>query len=362
MPQQVVFMTREEQQRLIGLGIGIALLVALLALAVWVVTLKKHIRGRQHAEQARTEADLRLRLALSAAEMGTWHWDAPTGQSTRDASLNRMLGLDAVESTAARARISGPHPSRRSRRRDRGARSRREGAVAVRRRVPHHPARWHGAMVPRERPPVLQRVRRSGVCHRRRHGRDRRARDGRGAPPQRRALRQGLPDEPRLHRHYRAGPRRRRDQRSIRADHRLSAIAHPWPHRHRGRPGGRAAEVSRVHYAKIESDGSVRDFEYEMVSATGLRRTILASAREGRDGRPSARAVGPSRRHRAQARRGSPAPDRNALSRARRERQRHHLYGRSRRLLPVDESHRAADHGLCRQRRARREPAPAGRA
>ena len=115
MPQQVVFMTREEQQRLIGLGIGIALLVALLALAVWVVTLKKHIRGRQHAEQARTEADLRLRLALSAAEMGTWHWDAPTGRA-RDASLNRMLGLDAVESTSARAEfLARIHPD------DRGA-------------------------------------------------------------------------------------------------------------------------------------------------------------------------------------------------------------------------------------------------
>ena len=38
--------------------------------------------------------DHRMRLALSAAEMGTWHWDAPTDQTTRDAGMNLMLGLD----------------------------------------------------------------------------------------------------------------------------------------------------------------------------------------------------------------------------------------------------------------------------
>jgi len=38
-------------------------------------------------------------VALSAAQMGTWRWDPVTNQDTRDASLNLILGLEAVEST-----------------------------------------------------------------------------------------------------------------------------------------------------------------------------------------------------------------------------------------------------------------------
>jgi PAS domain S-box-containing protein len=39
----------------------------------------------------------RLRNALGAAGMGTWHLDLRTGVATHDESLNRILGLDAVE-------------------------------------------------------------------------------------------------------------------------------------------------------------------------------------------------------------------------------------------------------------------------
>ena len=39
----------------------------------------------------------RLRNALGAAGMGTWHVDLQTGIATHDESLNRILGLEAVE-------------------------------------------------------------------------------------------------------------------------------------------------------------------------------------------------------------------------------------------------------------------------
>ena len=55
--------------------------------------------GGMRVEEALRESDERLRLALSAAEMGTWRWDPETDQDTRDASLNRILGLEPVEST-----------------------------------------------------------------------------------------------------------------------------------------------------------------------------------------------------------------------------------------------------------------------
>ncbi|HEX6986790.1 MAG TPA: PAS domain S-box protein, partial [Planctomycetaceae bacterium] len=45
------------------------------------------------------ESEHRLRLALSAARMGTWTWDVAGDRQTRDGSLNRLLGLEPVETT-----------------------------------------------------------------------------------------------------------------------------------------------------------------------------------------------------------------------------------------------------------------------
>jgi two-component system cell cycle sensor histidine kinase/response regulator CckA len=116
MPQQMVFMTREQQQRLVIIAVASVLTLLVVGLGIWVRTLKTHIRSRREAESAQFESDQRLRLALSAADMGTWHWDAPTNQSTRDAGLNRILGLDPVETTASRSEfLDHVHPE------DRGA-------------------------------------------------------------------------------------------------------------------------------------------------------------------------------------------------------------------------------------------------
>ncbi len=54
---------------------------------------------RLRAEEALRRSEERLRVALSAAAMGTWRWDARTDLDTRDAGLNRLLGLEPVEST-----------------------------------------------------------------------------------------------------------------------------------------------------------------------------------------------------------------------------------------------------------------------
>jgi PAS domain S-box-containing protein len=57
------------------------------------------ITAERAAENALRDSDQRLRMALSAAQTGTWQWRAATRQETRDANLNALLGLDAVETT-----------------------------------------------------------------------------------------------------------------------------------------------------------------------------------------------------------------------------------------------------------------------
>ena len=57
------------------------------------------IHDMRQVTEALRESEERLRLALAAADMGTWRWVPATNQDTRDGSFNRILGLDPVEST-----------------------------------------------------------------------------------------------------------------------------------------------------------------------------------------------------------------------------------------------------------------------
>lgn len=53
--------------------------------------------ARKRAELALRENGWRLRLALAAARMGIWSWDVAADVQVRDANLNRLLGLEPVE-------------------------------------------------------------------------------------------------------------------------------------------------------------------------------------------------------------------------------------------------------------------------
>lgn len=54
---------------------------------------------RAQAQGALEENEERLRNAVDAADVGTWRVDLGTGLDTRDGSLNRILGLEAKETT-----------------------------------------------------------------------------------------------------------------------------------------------------------------------------------------------------------------------------------------------------------------------
>lgn len=59
----------------------------------------KESEERRGYDESLRMSDERLRSAVEAAEVGTWLVDLKTGLDARDASLNRLLGLEPVEST-----------------------------------------------------------------------------------------------------------------------------------------------------------------------------------------------------------------------------------------------------------------------
>ncbi len=101
-PQEMIFLSRERVLFYEEAGAATIVAVLLASLALWITTLKKQIRARKRTELALSESGQRLGLALSAAEMGTWHWIASSDQDLRDASLNRILGLPPVDSAQSR--------------------------------------------------------------------------------------------------------------------------------------------------------------------------------------------------------------------------------------------------------------------
>ena len=64
-PQEMVFVTREKVRDAVTLGAGVALLIVLASLGVWVTVLKRHIRVQRRVEAALRESEERLRVAFA---------------------------------------------------------------------------------------------------------------------------------------------------------------------------------------------------------------------------------------------------------------------------------------------------------
>jgi PAS domain S-box-containing protein len=64
---------------------------------VRMIGVMRDVTDERRQAAALRASEERLRLALTAARMGTWTWDVAADRQTRDPHLNRLLGLDPVE-------------------------------------------------------------------------------------------------------------------------------------------------------------------------------------------------------------------------------------------------------------------------
>src|SRR6185369_1709082 len=82
------------------------------------------------AADALRESESRLRVALDAAEMGTWLWRIPTDEQILDDSLRRLMGLDRHEEVLTLDHfLQAVHPEDSGRVRAEFERCREEGGV-----------------------------------------------------------------------------------------------------------------------------------------------------------------------------------------------------------------------------------------
>ncbi|HEX6433231.1 MAG TPA: PAS domain S-box protein, partial [Gemmatimonadales bacterium] len=65
-------------------------------------SIKRDVTERKEAEAALAQSRERLQLALSAARMGTWHYDLSTGELSWDDNLKQLYGLDQQTSVQTR--------------------------------------------------------------------------------------------------------------------------------------------------------------------------------------------------------------------------------------------------------------------
>jgi len=104
-----------------GAGVEVSLSLAPLwqtdgVTLIGVAAIARDITPSKKAASLLHASEERLRLALDSAEIGTWCWNFRTDQDTRDASLNRILGLRAVDSTqSVNEYLARIHPDDRSR-------------------------------------------------------------------------------------------------------------------------------------------------------------------------------------------------------------------------------------------------------
>jgi len=73
------------------------------------------LEARQHVERSPREDEDRMRLALAAAEVGTWEWRPQTGELMWDARAKELWGLPANLDTSYEAFLRGIHPEDRPR-------------------------------------------------------------------------------------------------------------------------------------------------------------------------------------------------------------------------------------------------------
>lgn len=96
-PKEMLFVSRERVRDLILTGAGVAVVIVFAAMAVWIFTLKRHIRLRQHTEASLQKSEERFQLAVRGSTDGLWDRNILTNEVFFADRYRELLGYSAKE-------------------------------------------------------------------------------------------------------------------------------------------------------------------------------------------------------------------------------------------------------------------------
>ena len=96
-PQEMVFASRARIRGMVTQGVGVAMIILLIGMGLWIFTLEKQMRNQRKAESALRASEERFQLAVRGSTDGLWDRNILTNEVFFSNRYRELLGHSADE-------------------------------------------------------------------------------------------------------------------------------------------------------------------------------------------------------------------------------------------------------------------------